>query len=134
MRLLLSIKPQFADRIFTGEKRYEFRKAIFRRNDIDTVVVYASSPVCKVIGEFKIEEVVEDKLDSLWKKTREFAGISKDFFFEYFSGRPVGYAIKVKSFKSYKTPYDLKQVHGISPPQSFAYIADDIQTQRRKAA
>jgi predicted transcriptional regulator len=124
MRLLLSIKPQFANLIFTGEKRYEFRKAIFRRNDVDTVVVYASYPVCKVIGEFRIDEVVEDELDRLWRKTREFAGISKEFFFEYFSNRPVGYAIKVKSYKSYKRPYNLEAVHGIKPPQSFAYIVN----------
>ena len=45
MKALLSIKPEFADMIFAGTKRYEFRRAIFKRNDLEGVLVYASSPV-----------------------------------------------------------------------------------------
>ena len=48
MKVLLSIKPEFADKIFNGTKKYEFRKSIFKNKDVDTVVVYASSP-CKYI-------------------------------------------------------------------------------------
>ena len=55
MKVMISIKPEFADKIFTGIKKYEFRKVLFKNNDIDTVIVYASSPVQKVIGEFKIK-------------------------------------------------------------------------------
>ena len=31
MKILLSIKPEFAERIFDGSKKYEFRKVIFRK-------------------------------------------------------------------------------------------------------
>ena len=55
MKVLLSIKPEFVEKIFNGTKKYEFRKSIFKNKNIDTVVVYASSPWQYVIGEFKIE-------------------------------------------------------------------------------
>lgn len=42
MKLLLSIKPEFAHRIFSGEKTFEFRKAIHQQKSISTVAVYAS--------------------------------------------------------------------------------------------
>ena len=30
MKVVLSIKPQFANKIFDGTKKFEFRKAIFK--------------------------------------------------------------------------------------------------------
>ena len=45
MKVLLSIKPEFADKIFNGTKKYEFRKSIFKNKDVDTVVVYPKSVI-----------------------------------------------------------------------------------------
>ena len=60
MKVLLSIKPEFAEKIFNGTKKYEFRKSIFKNKDVDTVVVYASSPWQYVIGEFHIDKILND--------------------------------------------------------------------------
>lgn len=122
MKVLLSIKPEFAERIFDGSKKFEFRKAIFRDETITTVVVYASSPVQKVIGEFKIDTIIDDKPDKLWRKTKSHAGINEDYFFEYFAGRLIGYAIKVKSVKRYAKPLCLREDFNLTPPQSFMYL------------
>jgi predicted transcriptional regulator len=70
MKVLLSIKPEFAEMIFSGSKRYEFRRSIFRNPDVKTIVVYASSPVQKVIGEFEIETIINAELENLWKQTK----------------------------------------------------------------
>jgi predicted transcriptional regulator len=48
--VLLSIKPEFADKIFCGLKRYEFRKVLFKNRNVKKIVVYASAPIRKVIG------------------------------------------------------------------------------------
>ena len=58
MKVVLSIKPEFAFKIFDGTKKFEFRKAIFKNHKIKTVIVYASSPVQQVIGEFEIEKII----------------------------------------------------------------------------
>ena len=50
MKVVLSIKPEFANKIFEGTKKYEFRRAIFKNPNIKKVVVYSSSPVKKIIG------------------------------------------------------------------------------------
>ena len=57
MTVLLSIKPEFAEKIFDGTKKFEFRKSIFKNTDVQTVIVYASSPVQQVIGEFTIDSI-----------------------------------------------------------------------------
>lgn len=125
MKVLLSIKPEFAFKIFEGTKKFEFRKSIFKNKDVKTVVVYASSPVQKVIGEFEIEQIINHELEKLWSLTHDFSGISKDFFDQYFAEKKEGYAIKIKRTKKYSIPKNLKEEYNLFPPQSFAYIPSD---------
>jgi len=122
MKVLLSIKPEFTEKIFDGSKIYEFRRAIFKNPDVKKVVVYASSPIQKVIGEFEIENIIHDDLQSLWDETKEFSGISKEFFFEYFGNKKKGFAIKIKKPKRYKIPMCIRQDFNLFPPQSFLYL------------
>lgn len=127
MRVLLSIKPEFAEMIFDGTKKFEFRRSVFKNPEVKTVVVYASSPLQKVIGEFEIETIIKDELESLWQQTCEYAGISKDFFLSYFSNKACGYAIQIKKTKRYKRALCLHNDFNATPPQSFMYL-DMVRT------
>lgn len=122
MKVLLSIKPQFALKIFDGTKKFEFRKSVFKNSNINTVVVYASSPMQKVIGEFTIDEIMEEKPDILWEKTKKHSGITKDFFDEYFFNRDRAFAIKVKEITRYNEPKELIDFDLNFAPQSFVYL------------
>lgn len=121
--VLLSIKPEFAEKIFLGIKKYEFRKALFKNRDVKKIVVYASAPISKVIGEFEIDDILELEKELLWDQTKKHSGIPKDYFDRYFNGRDVGYAIKIRNSRLYKTPLDLYQHFNVKyPPQSFMYL------------
>lgn len=122
MKVLLSIKPNFAELIFDGTKKYEFRKTIFKNLDVKTVVVYASAPIQRVIGEFEIANILRESPDLLWEMTKEHSGISEKSFFDYFYQRKQAFAIKVKNPKLYKKSKDLKDTYNTVPPQSFRYI------------
>lgn len=122
MKVILSIKPEFAEKIFNGSKKFEFRRRIYKNKQIKTVVVYASSPISKVIGEFEIEDVIHDELNSLWQTTSEHSGISRDYYFDYFKGTEMGFAIAVRKAELYDEPVCIKETFGIKPPQSFAYV------------
>jgi predicted transcriptional regulator len=123
MKVLLSIKPCFAEKIFEGSKRFEFRRSIFKNADIKTILVYASSPTQKVIGEFQIERILNKDLAALWEETKEYAGIDQEYFYRYFIDKRQGFAIKIKEAKKYKTPLCLKEHFRLTPPQSFLYVA-----------
>lgn len=123
MKVLLSIKPQFANLIFSGQKKFEFRRTIFKNEDIKIIVVYASSPLQMVIGEFEIDSILNEDIDSLWSKTKNYAGINEDYFYEYFAEKTKGFAIKIKNTKRYDTPLCLKADYNLSPPQSFLYLS-----------
>lgn len=64
-KVLLSIKPEFVNEIMSGRKKFEYRKKVFKRKDITTIVVYATKPLGKVVGEFEVDEIIEDTLDIL---------------------------------------------------------------------
>ena len=85
MKVLLSIKPHFAESIFEGSKHFEYRRTIFKEH-VTTIIVYASSPTRKVIGEFEVDGIIYDTPEMIWRQTKENAGVSKEFFFEYFGG------------------------------------------------
>lgn len=121
--ILLSIKPEFALAIFRGEKVYEFRKAVFKNRDVDKVYVYASAPISRVIGIFYINDILEMEPEALWSRTQCGAGISEEYFYKYFSGRDLAYAISVDSTFLFEEPRDLQCMFGIGhPPQSFRYV------------
>lgn len=122
MKVLLSIKPEYAFKIFDGTKRFEFRKVIFKNPDIKTVIVYASSPVQQVIGEFEIDDIFSFDPDALWKKTKKYSGISEDFFYQYFADRKIAHAIKIKKTKKYKKPLCIREDFNVIPPQSYVYL------------
>lgn len=120
----MSIKPIYAERIFNGEKKFEYRKNIFKKKDIDTVVVYATKPVGKVIGEFKISRIIKDKPSLIWEETKLNSGICESDYFEYFKERENAIAIGIKNIKIYDRPLELGEINPEikNPPQSFRYI------------
>jgi predicted transcriptional regulator len=120
-RALLSIRPQYARQIFSGNKKYEYRRVIFKK-DVKLVIVYASSPLSVIIGEFQIEKIILEDLDMLWNTTQRHSGISREYFTEYFTGKTKGYAIKITKPLLYKIPVSLQETYGKKPPQSFFYL------------
>ena len=53
----MSIKPKYANKIFTGEKLYELRKKIFQKK-VTSIVIYSSSPISMIIGEVEIDDII----------------------------------------------------------------------------
>jgi predicted transcriptional regulator len=122
MKVLLSIKPEFVEKIFTGEKRYEYRRTIFKKN-VESIVVYATKPEGKIVGELFIEYIISDSPDSIWSTTQKYSGISHSFFQDYFGDRTEGYAIKIAKAIPYDSPYDpTQQNSNFRAPKSFCYI------------
>lgn len=122
MKALLSIKPEYVKQILSGRKKYEYRKRIFKKN-VETVIIYSSMPEGKIIGEFLIEMILLDTPDNIWEKTKNYSGISKKGFRDYFSGKNKAYAIKIGEFTKYETPINpYTEFENFQAPQSFKYV------------
>lgn len=122
MRVLLSIKPEFAEKILNGSKRYEFRKQGFSKS-VDTVILYSTKPVGKIVGEFKLKKVHEGMPEQIWRQTSEFAGINKEFFDAYYHNRSKAYALEAEKAVRYAKPLEPDEfMSDFVASQSYRYI------------
>ena len=123
MHVLLSIRPNHVENIFNGSKKFEFRRKIFARKDVRTVVIYCTMPVGCVVAEFDIQGIIEADPESLWKVTEKASGVSKAYFDVYFEGRNKAYALQIGEVRRFAKPIPPVELFaGFIPPQSYMYI------------
>lgn len=127
MNVLLSVKPEYANKIVEGKKIYEFRRSILKRNDIEKIYIYSTSPIRKIIAVFEIEQILKDSPERIWKLCQKYGGISKEDFFAYFKNSDLAYAIKICNVVSFQEPIDpYNIIDNFKPPQSFYYLPLDF--------
>ncbi|MGI1837311.1 ASCH domain-containing protein [Lactococcus garvieae] len=121
VKILLSIKPEFIEKIASGEKQYEFRKVEFKQ-EINEILVYATAPISQVVGKIKPQEILVDTPENLWEIVEKYSGISKKFYDEYYENKHQAVAIKIKEYKSFKKYQRLSKYNVKVAPQSFVYL------------
>ncbi|WP_166789392.1 ASCH domain-containing protein [Cryobacterium sp. TMS1-20-1] len=118
----MAIHQDWAEAIMDGSKRVEFRKRRLA-DDIETVLVYATAPVSKIVGHFMIDEIVSSTPADIWARFGNVGAIGRDAFFTYFNGKSSAVAILVASAQRFEDPLELNDIYpkpGI--PQSFSYL------------
>ena len=109
-----------------GTKRVEFRKVKFQRN-VRHVVVYASSPISKVVGYFTVAGIDEGTPSALWKKYGNVGGIEENEFNDYYQRTGNAIAINVGEVKTLPRPIPLGSLQrNLSVPQSFTYLNTSV--------
>lgn len=119
--ILISIKKEYVDRIISGEKKYEFRTRV-AKSDIKKLIIYCTLPTKKIVAEAEINGILEMSKEELWEETKEFAGISKDKFMEYFVKSDTAYAYKLGKITVYDKKKELIDFGVKYAPQSYIYI------------
>ncbi len=99
-RIIISINPEYVDKILSGAKKFEYRTKAAKK-DIDKIIIYETTPIKMVVAEAEILDVLIMKPADLWEHTKEYSGINKDFFDEYFKGRNIAYAYKIGKVTRY---------------------------------
>ena len=126
MNVLMSIRPEFVEKIVSGEKKYEFRRKIFKK-DVKNVLIYSTAPDKMIVGYFELEQVLEDTPQRLWDSCQDFAGITEKDYFEYFSGSSTGFALQIGRLTLFKYPIQVTKIlEGFRPPQSFQYVDEEL--------
>jgi predicted transcriptional regulator len=119
---LLAIKPEYATQIISRKKKVEFRKVKFR-DYVDTVVVYASSPIQMILGWFEVSYIDQDSPNQLWKRHKSYGGIERKAFFDYYSEKESGVAIGISKVRVLEEPVPLSYLDKeLKAPQSFSYL------------
>jgi predicted transcriptional regulator len=121
---LISIHPEYAEKIFAGEKKFEFRRRWTSRS-VETLFIYATAPVQRIVGFAKIARVTQGTPTQLWRLTHQVnGGFSKSKLFAYFGSSKTGVAIELSKVTPMPSGIDPRLClgRGFRPPQSFRYL------------
>ena len=118
----MAIHPEYAEKILTGRKTIEFRKIRFATT-VTHIVIYATRPVQRVVGFFKVLGVDLAAPPELWRRYQRVGGVGKASFEAYYQRRDRGVAIKVGEVVGLRKPRSLSSLRlSVAPPQSFRYL------------
>lgn len=129
--LILSIHPQYSEKILAGKKTVELR----RRFPLSTakgtkVYIYSTSPVRAIVGSAEIAGIIKLPIKSIWVKYSKCAFIKKNDFEEYFKGLSEGFALELMNAQTFENPINLEELRerfNFTPPQSFIYAKQDMR-------
>lgn len=132
--IVLSIKPKYAELILSGTKTVELRR-MWAAEHVTMIVIYASSPIQRLVGTVKIERLAKVAPLTLWKYCKERGGgLDRDELLNYFNGKKSGYAVLLKDVVRFHKMIDPTEViDNFSAPQSFRYmLIDEIEKLEQK--
>lgn len=132
MAIVMSIKPEWCDKIFSGKKRYEVRKTIPRNMPENTKVYVYKSRSGTVVGEFTATKVF--KFPGLCVNYEYYPAaewlilsgtcLTSRKLYDYVGDAKHFYEIAIKDPILYKTPIQLSEFGLKRPPQSWCYTDD----------
>lgn len=122
--IILSIKPEYVERIIKGQKLYEYRKRL-PSDTIEAIYIYCTYPVMKVVAKVQVKGKIKASPTALWEQTKHAAGISRNNYRVYFKGCKTAYAFILGELNVFDSPKAISEYGFSIPPQSFAYISGD---------
>jgi predicted transcriptional regulator len=125
--LFISVKPEFAEKIISKEKKIELRTVKPNVEAGSYIIIYASSPVKSVIGFGIIQQIIETTPREMWVNYSNLLGIDKSRFNEYYNGKQKAIGIKIKEVQEI-TPMHLSDLRDkfpdFQPPQIYRYFSE----------
>jgi len=125
---LFSIRPEYAQAIFEGKKRFELRRG--RGGGLEEggiAVVYVSGRVKEIRGEFTIGRIRVGTPEEIWRYVRRKnpSGITPESWM-FIKGSRTAVAIEILDPRLYKVFISLKEIRRLypewSPPMGYARL------------
>ena len=128
--ILLSVHPEYAYKIISGEKTVEIRKGFSKRWKGSKVSIYATKPVQELVGEAEISEVEIDTPSGIWDKYETELGCDH-FHFKRYCGNNLNISvIHFTNALPYNNNIPISQLgilleSDLHPPQSYNIIRNN---------
>jgi predicted transcriptional regulator len=127
---LISIHPEHALKILSGEKRLEFRR-VWATRPVERLLIYCTSPKKRMVAVATIKRTIEGTPSALWASAQSLGGgIGRERLFKYFRGSHTGYAVEICDVIRLGDGIEPTDVcgRGFRPPQSFRYLLQEEDT------
>lgn len=127
--LIMSIRPEYAERILAGTKTVEIRRRFSTARVPATCVLYASSPVQQVVGQVNIVRATRLDPYQAWVRFGQRAQCSQREMVDYASGANEVSVLELANPLRYPTPVALSTIRSwmdrsMRPPQNHSLISN----------
>ena len=127
--LIISLKPRYANLVFSGEKKVELRRRIPLGFVDRQVFVYVSKMRMALCGGFRIGTILCGAPNEVWTQVAHSACLDRTSFDAYYAGVEIAYALEITEVWEFEVPIELdtlrKQFGSFVAPQSWRYVNDD---------
>ncbi len=120
-KVILPVKPLYFERISQGQKRFEYRTRLFKK-EVSAILFYVTQPVGLILGEARVSSVLCDQPLAVWEQTAAFAGVDEQTFRHYFAQRELAVAYELADVIRYQTARTLGEFGLTRAPQSYCYV------------
>jgi predicted transcriptional regulator/N-acetylglutamate synthase-like GNAT family acetyltransferase len=125
--MIISIKPEYADKIKKRKKKVEIRRKFNKKWEGCFAMLYASNPAQEFFGEARISKVIEGSPKEIWNLFSSDLGVDENKFFHYCSGTEKVNALILDDIEIFRNGILKSQVEflldrELRAPQSYAGI------------
>lgn len=124
--VLLSIRPEHAEAILDGEKRWEYRRVAPARETPYRVVLYANDPVQAAVGACWVPCVYSGAPATVVAKTVGETPHDAEEVYGYLFGKDEAHALRMMGPRRFDSPVGRTSLEAaaIAPTQNFRYLPD----------
>lgn len=123
--ILIEMKKEQIEKIISGQKKYHY-KDLLAKEEIQYIYLCEwenKKELPMVIAKVEVKDKLILPINELWEQTKNFAGITKEFYDKYFLNKKIARAYALGEVEVFDKPYSI-QKYGIKyPPRKFLYIS-----------
>lgn len=127
--IIISIKPNFVDKILCGEKTAELRTRRANLLPGTKMWIYSTLPRGEICAHACVDYVLTDTPESIWEQFCDDIAITEEEFWQYVGTRDTVSVIKMTEVDSVDEGVTLKHIQAkigaFYPPQFFMRLAQD---------
>ena len=131
---ILSLKPQYAELILSGEKTVELRNRAVRMEPGTVIWIYATMPVGGIVALAELDSVVHDTPAEIWFRYEKEMCIDRAHFDSYIDNRESVSALILSSVRELKQSMTLDWIRrstgSFQPPQFYSRLSLDGRLSR----
>ena len=123
---LIPLLPQYWDMYRDGSKIWELRKVTHSPRGVDGLIIYATAPVSRIVGEVDLVSSHVGHYGTGWEDAQDGCGITRKQYDLYYQDQEIAIAYRLGNVYEYPTGFWM-----LPAPQGFRYLRQEMYHQFR---
>ncbi len=118
---MIALRPQYWEMYKDGSKIWELRKDTHSPRGVDGLVIYATAPVSRIVGEVDLVSAHVGDVDDVWDVVKGGCGITREQYDLYYQDQETAIAYRLGNVWEYSPSLDARRA-----PQGYKYLRQGV--------